>query len=54
VRLRECWWDNVKRWYCIAHDPVRLEHEARNKKKRAEEKRARWKQMERERDGGRR
>lgn len=50
VRLRECYWDGVKRWYCVNHDPVRLEHEARNRKKREEEeKRARWKQMEKER-----
>lgn len=49
VRLRECWWDGIKRWFCIQHDPVRLEHEAQNKKKRDAEKRERWKAMEQER-----
>lgn len=49
VRLRECWWDGIKRWFCIEHDPVRLEHEAKNKKRRAELKRERWKRMEHER-----
>jgi len=49
VRLRECWWDNQKRWYCVEHDPARIYHEQRNRKKREEEKRQRWKAMERDR-----
>lgn len=51
VRLRECHWDGVKRWYCVKHDPLRLEHEARNRKKREAEKKSRWQQMDRERKG---
>jgi len=51
ARMREGW-DGVKRWYCAEHDPVRLDHEAKNRKKRDAEKKARWQQMERERRGG--
>lgn len=41
----------MKRWYCVKHDPLRLEHEARNRKKREAEKKSRWQQMDRERKG---
>jgi len=39
----------VLRWYCPHHDPIRIAHEQRNKKKREAEKKARWQQIERER-----
>jgi hypothetical protein len=51
VRMRECWWDGAKRWFCVEHDPVRIEHERKNRKKHIEAKRDRWKQMEHERKG---
>lgn len=47
TKMRE--WYGTKQWYCAAHDPVRLEHERKNRKKREAEKKARWQQMERER-----
>jgi hypothetical protein len=48
ARMRKDY-SGVLRWYCPAHDPIRIEHESRNRKKREEEKRARWRQMEHER-----
>lgn len=47
TKMREHY--GVMQWFCAIHDPVRLYHEAKNRKKRQAEKKARWQQMERER-----
>ena len=47
TKMRE--WNGAMQWFCAAHDPVRLYHEEKNRKKRQAEKKARWQRMERER-----
>lgn len=41
----------VARWYCAEHDPNRIIESEKNKKQRKEDKKNRWKQMERDRRG---
>lgn len=47
TKMREHY--GVMQWFCAMHDPVRLYHEEKNRKKRQAEKKARWQQVERER-----